>query len=328
MSSLFQIQVARVWITLKTERPIQCNLQGAQGPSMKILICGGKGQLGTDCHAILGPKHRVMSVDLDELDIADRSQVEEAVTAFGPDVILNCAAYTAVDACESRSELAWQVNALGPENLAVAAKRHGVRLVHISTDYVFDGKKTPPEPYVETDETHPVSCYGRSKLAGEAAVKKATDNYVILRTAWLYGIGGPNFLKTMLRLTLKDSTRQIRVVNDQFGSPTWSYRLALQIEKLIQAGGQGVYHATSEGHGTWYQLASEFLDRMAVSHCLIPCTTAEYPTPAARPINSILENRRLKQSGINLMQDWRSDLAEFVATYRDRLIGEVSEVGA
>jgi dTDP-4-dehydrorhamnose reductase len=292
---------------------------------MRILICGGKGQLGTDCHTILGRNHEARSVDLDELDIADPSQVENGVAAFGPDVIVNCAAYTAVDACETRYDLAWQVNAEGPGNLAMAAERHGAGLIHISTDYVFDGRKAPPEPYVETDETHPVSCYGRTKLAGETAVKEATHNCMILRTAWLYGIGGPNFLKIMLRLALKDPKREIRVVNDQFGSPTWSYRLALQIEKLIEAGGQGVYHATSEGHGTWYQLAVEFLDRMAVPHCVVPCTTAEYPTPAVRPMNSILENRRLKESGINLMQDWKRDVAAFVALFRDRLISEARE---
>jgi len=294
---------------------------------MKILICGGKGQLGVECRTILGRKHTVMSVDLDELDIAECARVERVVAAFGPDVIVNCAAYTAVDACETRYALAWKVNAEGPGNLAMAAERHGARLVHISTDYVFDGKKIPPEPYVETDETHPVSCYGKTKLAGERAVKDATDSYMIVRTAWLYGIGGPNFLKTILRLALKDPTGEIKVVNDQFGSPTWSYRLALQIDKLIDAGGRGVYHATSEGHGTWYQLASEFLDRMAVPHCVVPCTTTQYPTPAARPMNSILENRRLKASGMNLMQEWRHDVAAFVAALRDRLIREAKEGG-
>jgi dTDP-4-dehydrorhamnose reductase len=140
-------------------------------------------------------------------------------------------------------------------------------------------------------------------------------------------MGGPNFLKTMLRLALKEPTRKISVVNDQFGSPTWSYRLALQIETLIQARGEGVYHATSEGYGTWYELAVEFLDRMGVPHCVVPCTTVQYPTPAARPMNSILENRRLKEAGINLMQDWRRDVAAFVAAFKDRLITEAKEGG-
>lgn len=283
--------------------------------------------MGTDCHIVLGRRHEVRSVDLDELDIADPSRVENETAAFGPDVMVNCAAYTAVDACETQYDLARQINAEGPGNLAMAAERHGARLVHVSTDYVFDGSKMPPEPYVETDDPHPVSCYGKTKLAGEEAVKEATDDYMIVRTAWLYGVGGPNFLKTMLRLALKGPTRKISVVNDQFGSPTWSYRLALQIETLIQARGEGVYHATSEGYGTWYELAVEFLDRMGVPHCVVPCTTVQYPTPAARPMNSILENRRLKEAGINLMQDWRRDVAAFVAAFKDRLIIEAKEGG-
>ncbi|MBW1779219.1 MAG: dTDP-4-dehydrorhamnose reductase [Deltaproteobacteria bacterium] len=292
---------------------------------MKILICGGKGQLGAEFDETLGRIHEVMSVDLDQLDITDGSQVETVITGFGPEVVVNCAAYTAVDACETRYDLAWKVNAEGPGNLAVAAKKQGAQLIHISTDYVFDGSKPVPEPYTEKDETRPASCYGRTKLAGEAAVKETMDNYMILRTAWLYGMGGSNFLKTMLRLALKNPTRKLKVVNDQFGSPTWSYRLAQQIKKLITWGGQGIYHATSEGYGTWYELAVEFLDRMAVPHSLIPCITAEYPTPATRPTNSILENQRLKESGINLMEDWRKDLVEFVARFRDRLICEARE---
>lgn len=292
---------------------------------MRILICGGKGQLGTDCRAVLCRTHEVRAVDLDEMDISDPLQVERYVADFRPDVIVNCAAYTAVDACETYTDLAWKVNAEGPGNLAMAGQRRHARLIHISTDYVFDGKKAPPEPYVETDATGPASCYGKTKLAGETAVKDATDHYMILRTAWLYGIGGPNFLKTMLRLALRDPERDIRVVNDQFGSPTWSYRLALQIEKLIETGGQGIYHATSEGYGTWYELAVAFLDRMGVPHCVIPCTTSEYPTPAQRPRNSILENRRLKKSGINVMQDWQSDLGQFVLEFKDRLIAETKQ---
>jgi len=281
--------------------------------------------LGAEFDETLGHIYEIISVDLDELDITDGSQVAASVAAFGPDVILNCAAYTAVDACETEQDPAWKVNAVGPGNLGMAAKKQGAQLIHISTDYVFDGRKPVPEPYTERDEPNPVSCYGKTKSAGEAAVKRATDNYIILRTAWMYGIGGKNFLKTMLRLTLKDPKKEITVVNDQFGSPTWSYRLARQIAKLIESGGQGIYHATSEGYCTWYEFATCFLDEMGVPHSLIPCNTAEYPTPAMRPMNSILENGRLKESGINLMKDWESDLAEFVITFKDRLIGEAKE---
>ncbi|MCJ7687044.1 MAG: dTDP-4-dehydrorhamnose reductase [Desulfobacteraceae bacterium] len=292
---------------------------------MKIMILGGKGQLGSDCTNVLNETHDVMSVDLEELDITDISQVEAVAGNFGADVIVNCAAFTRVDDCESEKDLACKVNIEGPSNLAVAAKKQGAQLIHISTDYVFDGRKKVPEPYTEQDETNPISYYGVTKLEAEAAVRRATDNHMILRTAWMYGIRGQNFLKTMLRLALNDPKREIKVVSDQFGSPTWSYRLARQIAKLIESGGQGTYHATSEGYGTWYELATDFLDKMGVPHAFAPCMTKEYPTPATRPMNSILENQRLKEAGLNLMEDWQSDLAEFVLRFRDRLINEASE---
>ena len=171
---------------------------------MKLMILGGQGQLGQDCNKVLCETHDVLSVDLEELDITDRYQVETVITGFAPDFIVNCAAYTAVDDCETRCDLASKVNAEGPANLAMTAGRLGSRLVHISTDYVFDGRKPVPEPYTERDEAHPVSCYGRAKLEGESAIKGSMDNYIILRTAWLYGLRGGNFLKTMLRLALED----------------------------------------------------------------------------------------------------------------------------
>jgi len=292
---------------------------------MKIVILGGKGLLGNDCTKVLNEIHDVMSVDLDELDITDISQVEAAAGNFGADVIVNCAGFTRVDDCETEKELACKVNVEGPGNLAVAAKNQGAQLIHISTDYVFDGRKRAPEPYTEKDDPNPISYYGVTKLAAEEAIRRTIDNHIILRTAWLYGIRGQNFLKTMLTLALKDPQREIKIVNDQFGSPTWSYRLALQIEKLIESGGNGTFHATSEGYCTWYGLATYFLGKMGVPHSFVPCTTAEYPTPAVRPMNSILENRRLKEAGINLMQGWKSDLDEFVFRFRDRLINETSE---
>jgi dTDP-4-dehydrorhamnose reductase len=145
-----------------------------------------------------------------------------------------------------------------------------------------------------------------------------------LRTAWLYGFRGGNFLKTILKLALKHPQEEIKVVKDQFGSPTWSYRLSIQIARLIAARGQGTYHATSEGYCTWYELARYFLEKMGIAHSLVPCTTDEYPTPASRPMNSILENRHLKTEDINLMPDWRDDLDEFVSLFRERLIDEAA----
>lgn len=291
---------------------------------IKIVITGGKGQLGLDCVEVLSPRFEVLSPGSKDLDITSYDSVERLILNTHPQVILNCAAFTQVDLCETKQDQAWRVNADGPRNLAAAAAKAGARLIHISTDYVFDGRKPVPEPYTEGDDTNPLSCYGKTKLAAEAAVRDAIDNHVILRTAWMYGIWGRNFLKTMLKLAIENPERGLRVVNDQFGSPTWSYRLALQIEKLIESKAQGTYHATSEGFCTWYELATGFLDRMGVSHNVTPCTTAEYPTAATRPLNSILENRRLKESRLNLMQAWETDLAEFVLKFRERLIIEAS----
>ena len=193
---------------------------------MKIMITGAKGQLGRDCTQILQKAHDIMPVDLEEMDVALYSDVETIVQEFLPDIIINCAAYTQVDKCETSKELAWNVNVRGPENLALCAQKHGGRLIHISSDYVFDGKKPFPEPYVEDDEPHPLSYYGLTKLASEKVVRRTINQHVIFRTAWMYGVNGQNFLKTMLKLALKNPDNAIKVVCDQYGSPTWSHRLA------------------------------------------------------------------------------------------------------
>jgi len=293
---------------------------------MKILICGSTGQLGSDCVCVLKKKHEVMAMNSRELDITNPVKVEEAIRRMSPSIILNCAAYTNVDACETERESAWKINVEGPKNLASIIQEKGSCLIHISTDYVFNGKKNSPDPYIEDDMTEPLSYYGRTKLKSEEVVRKATDHHVILRTAWLYGINGHNFLKTLLKLALKNPEREIKVVNDQFGSPTWSYRLALQIDKLIEAGCRGTYHATSEGYCTWYELANHFLEEMGVPHSIVPCTTEEYPTTAKRPTNSILENRQLKKKNINIMPHWQDDLDQFIFVYKERLISEAKEV--
>jgi dTDP-4-dehydrorhamnose reductase len=292
---------------------------------MKIMITGVKGQLGADSAIVLSKTHEVLRVDIDEVDITKFQDVEVLVQQFAPNIIINCAAFTRVDDCETEKESAWKVNVTGAENLARCVRKYGGRLIHISTDYVFDGRKNLPEPYVETDETGPISYYGKTKLEGEKAVMRTTDQHLIIRTAWLYGINGNNFLKTMLKLSFRSTDNKIKVVNDQFGSPTWSFRLALQIERLIQTDYRGIFHATAEGHCTWYELADYFLKKMDVPYTMIPCTTRDYPTPAARPTNSILENRNLKDKGINLMVHWKADVDEFVLKFRKVLIEEAEK---
>ncbi len=291
----------------------------------KVLLTGGTGQLGSDCREVLGNRFRVVSFSSKGLNIADANAVHQKMSQVRPQVVLNCAAFTKVDDCETERETAWKINVEGPENLARASRDFGARLVHISTDYVFDGLKKVPEPYMETDETGPLSYYGLTKLEGEEVIRRTMQEHAIVRTAWLYGAQGRNFLKTMLRLALTDPKREIKVVNDQFGSPTWSYRLALQIGRLIESKADGTYHATAEEYGTWFELAGVFLEKMGVPHTLVPCATAEYPTPAKRPANSILESQRLKEAGIHVMRNWKSDVQEFVLRFKDRLIDEAGK---
>lgn len=292
---------------------------------MRILVAGAKGQLGSDCVEVLSNEHELLALDLPEWDILNLAQMEETMEDFSPECVLNCAAYTRVDDCETHKDLAFAINVTGPKNLALCAHRWNATMIHISTDYVFDGKKPVPLPYVENDPTAPVSYYAVTKFESERIVRETCKKHMIIRTAWLYGIVGLNFPKTMLRLTLQDPARKIKVVNDQFGSPTWSRRLATQIGRLIEARGQGVYHATAEGYCSWYEFAVAFLERMGLDHHLVPCTSDEYPTPAARPKNSILENQSLKAQSLNCMNPWQEDLDAFVSLYGNRLVLEARE---
>jgi len=289
---------------------------------MKIVLIGKNGQLGSDCWEVLRRDHELVALGSRELDITQAPQVEAMVRQERPQLVLNCAAYTKVDACEQERDLAYAINVAGPRHLAASLARQGGRLLHISTDYVFDGRKPVPTPYREDDPVAPLSYYAQTKAAAEEAIRQEMDDYMIVRTAWMYGRRGHNFLKTMLRLALQEPPVPIRVVNDQFGSPTWSYRLAQQLAALIAAGGQGIYHATAEGYTTWHGLATTFFQVMGLDISVTPITTAAYPTPARRPQNSILENQRLKDQGLNLMRPWQDDLQEFVSLYREALYQE------
>jgi len=292
---------------------------------MKIAIIGVNGQLGSDCDTILSADNETVGCDIPEVNIASRESVDTFLDKNRPDVIINCAAYTAVDGCESETDLSWQINAEGPEYLAQAAERLNSRLVHISTDYVFDGYKKIPEPYIETDTPNPLSQYGKSKLAGEKMVAEYAPNHIILRTAWLYSASGKNFLKTMLKLAISDPERELKVVNDQYGSLTWSYTLAQQIQKLLHSDLNGIMHTTAEGHSSWYEAARYFLDGMEVPYRMSPCTTAEYPTPAHRPANSILANKVLQDAGLSTFISWQEDIDTFIGRYREQLLAEAKK---
>lgn len=292
---------------------------------MNILVVGSAGQLGSDCMVVLKKSGTVQGVDFPEIDITDESSVREMLSRLHPEVVVNCAAYTAVDACEKDSTC-WKVNAAGPEHLAKWTAENDAFLVQVSTDYVFNGEKPLFSAYLESDDPAPVSEYGRSKLAGEQAILDSGAKAAILRTAWLYGANGKNFLKTMLRLALQDSEREIRVVNDQFGSPTWSHSLARQMAAVVEARATGLFHATSEEHCSWYELADCFLKKMGIPFHMAPCTSEEYPTPARRPQNSILENRRLKDGGINVFETWRNELDQFVNECGESILTEAKEL--
>ena len=289
----------------------------------RILIAGCNGQLGHDCVATLAA-HEILALDVPRIDITSAASVRSHLADFHPDAVVNCAAYTAVDKAESDAALCRAVNAEGPRVLAEACRESGAYLVHVSTDYVFDGLREPPRPWRETDSTGPATVYGRTKLDGERAVAATGCRHAILRTAWLYGAHGKNFPKTMLRLALANPTKPLRVVADQYGCPTWSDRLARQIQKLIDqpAPPTGLFHAVALGHTTWYGFASEFLRLMDVPYTILPCTTAEYPTPAKRPANSILEDAALAHLGLCVMDDWHAALAAYVAAHRDALLAE------
>jgi dTDP-4-dehydrorhamnose reductase len=290
-----------------------------------VLITGVKGQLGTDCLDVFKDTPGLTGVDLPEVDLSDRGQCLAFLDRIRPEIIVNCAAYTAVDACETDPSC-WKANADLPGHLAEWSEEHKAFLIHVSTDYVFAGNKPLFEAVVETDEPNPISEYGRSKLAGERAIAERTDRFAILRTAWLYGAHGKNFLKTMLRLTLQNPGKEFKVVDDQYGSPTWSHTLARQARAVAEAEAAGIFHASSEGYCTWYDLACAFLDKLGVGHAFVPCTSEEFPTPTKRPANSILENAHAKKLGINCFADWADELKQFAEQHGQNVLKEIQQL--
>lgn len=275
----------------------------------KVLITGCDGQLGRALNQLLTDSPvEIINTDLDTLDICNLEQVFALVRKERPDTIINCAAYTAVDKCETEIAYAIRVNALGPKTLAVAAKETGAQLVQISTDYVFDG--TSGKAYVETDAPHPLCMYGSTKLNGEKAVMETIDNYYIIRTAWLYGDGN-NFVKTMLRLSKERDT--ISVVNDQIGSPTSALELARMILHIVDSKEYGIYHGTCEGAASWYEFAKAIFSIANANVNLIPVTSEEYTAAIAkRPAYSVLENAKLNSQGTYRMKHWEDALKEYM----------------
>jgi len=277
---------------------------------MRWLVTGARGQLGTDLHRLLAerPGEEVLAVGSSELDVADRVAVADAVARFQPDVVVNCAAYNAVDQAETDPAAAHRVNAVGPALLAAEAARSGAKLIHISTDYVFDG--TAVEPYPVDAPTNPRSAYGRSKADGEQAVRElAPDHGYVVRTSWVYGAHGNNFVKTMARLERSNET--LNVVDDQTGAPTWTYDLAGRLIDLA-AGDYppGIYHCTGRGRTTWFGFTRAIFAELGKDPERVqPTTTDKFPRPAPRPAFSVLSDAEWLAAGLPPMMEWREALA-------------------
>jgi dTDP-4-dehydrorhamnose reductase len=285
----------------------------------KLLITGAAGQLGqalVECGGRQG--WEVVATDVPDLDITDPRAVWRELSRQRPEVVVNAAAATRVDDLESDPDGALRVNALGPRNLAVACRRLGMKLIQLSTDYVFDGTKAGP--YVEWDATSPLSVYGRSKLLGEEWVRQQCPDHFIVRTAWLYGLPGPNFVTAILaRGRSLAPTEELKVVHDQRGTPTSTLALAPQLLALAATEAFGTYHATCQGETTWYAFACLILEAAGLTVRVTPCTTAEFPRPAPRPANSVLANRLLQVAGLDLMPSWQAAYQQFWEAYKDRL---------
>jgi dTDP-4-dehydrorhamnose reductase len=285
----------------------------------KLLITGAAGQLGQSLVLAAGRQGwEVVATDAHDLDITDPQAVWGGLSRQRPEVVINAAAATRVDDLESDPDAALLVNALGPRNLAVACRRLGMKLIHLSTDYIFDGTK--PGPYVEWDAPGPLSVYGRSKLLGEEWVRQQCPDHFIVRTAWLYGVPGPNFVTAILAQGRQLAPAgELKVVDDQRGTPTSALALAPQLLALAATEAFGTYHATCQGETTWYEFAGLILKTAGSAVRVTPCTTGEFPRVAPRPANSVLENRLLQVAGLDLMPAWQAAYRQFWEAYGDRL---------
>jgi dTDP-4-dehydrorhamnose reductase len=276
---------------------------------MKALIVGYLGMLGTDLMEEFGAHCQVFGVDQGEMDITRLDQCLARVQELRPDIILNAAALTRVDYCEDHEDEAYLANGKGPGNLAQAAAASNALLVHYSTDYVFDGLKQ--EAYLEQDAPNPRSVYGKSKLMGEDLIRQFCPSHMILRTSWLFGRNGNNFIRTIVNAAKQG--KSLRVVNDQKGSPTYTKDLAAHTRRMIEAGCRSTYHLTNSGACTWYELAVHAVEWAGIRGATItPVSTQEYPLPAPRPANSTMANARLERDGLSPMRLWHAAAEEYV----------------
>ena len=275
---------------------------------MKILITGSSGMLGHDLIEVLKDGHDLILTTSKTLDITDKDKTIDFICENKPDIVINSAAYTDVDGCETNPELAYSVNGEGVKNLAIGCREVDCPLVQISTDYVFNGKND--RPWVEDDEIGPISVYGKSKLKGEEAILEILDKYFIVRTAWLYGVNGKNFPRTMLELAENHS--QITVVYDEVGSPTYTLDLARKISELIETDYYGIYHITNSDSCSWCEFSRYIFEVAGRDITVIPVTAAEFARPAPRPSYSVLENKKLIENGFKPLRSYKEAIKEYI----------------
>ncbi len=276
---------------------------------MKVLVTGVKGQLGYDVVKELEKRGMdAVGVDIEEMDITDAASVEKVLGEAAPDAVIHCAAYTAVDAAEEQEELCRRVNADGTRNIARMCKKLDIKMVYISTDYVFNGQGT--RPWEPEDERQPLNVYGQTKCEGEEAVQELLEKYFIVRIAWVFGVNGKNFVKTMLRLA--ETGKRVTVVNDQYGSPTYTYDLARLLVDMVLTDKYGIYHATNEGICTWYEFACEIFRQANAAVEVVPVTAAEYQAKAKRPENSRMSKEKLTENGFDRLPPWQDALKRYL----------------
>ena len=278
---------------------------------MRTLVTGVKGQLGYDVMNELAKReHTGIGVDVEEMDITDAAKVEQVIKESEVEAVIHCAAYTAVDAAEDNAELCHKINAEGTENIAKVCKELDLKMIYISTDYVFNGEGT--RPWEPDDEREPLNVYGQAKYEGELAVEKYLEKYYIVRIAWVFGVNGKNFIKTMLNLS--ETHDELSVVNDQIGSPTYTYDLAKLLVDMVETDKYGRYHATNEGLCTWYEFATEIFRQAGKEITVHPVTSEQFPSKARRPHNSRMSKDKLEANGFDRLPTWQDALHRYLKT--------------
>jgi len=283
---------------------------------MKILLLGHKGMLGSDLLTQMRLHHDVVGMDQEEIDITSAADCAKAIEDTAPQIIINAAAYTNVDGCETAKEECFAVNAEAVKNIAEACRNKNIRIVHFSTDYVFNGSGSAP--YKEDDDCDPVNMYGASKLAGEHYLQTLAQNYIIIRTAWLYGANGKNFVRTILEKA--KTTPRLTVVDDQLGSPTHTKDLAAAVERLIEKNAQGIFHVTNRGSCSWYQFAVKILQEAGIENVEVsPIKSDQLVRSAKRPANSVMSMQKFIFTTGKAMQPWQLGLQDYMESVKTRL---------